>query len=238
MTLSAWTWSFPILGFLALQPPPPVASATAPAGHWEGTIQVPGQELAIEVDLARPGDVWQGQITIPAQHLKALPLTGVSAEAGAVTFGMKSIPGNPLFKGTVGKDAKTIAGEFSQGSATMPFALTWKGEARLETAPKNSPITKELEGSWEGSLNAGATTLRLVLKLSNANGSATGTLVSLDQGATEIPVTAITQTGSHVTIGVSTIGGTFEGEMKDGQLTGTWAQGTATMPVVFTRSQK
>ena len=145
MTLSAWTL-FPILGFLALQPAPSVTSAPAPAGHWEGTIQAPGQELAIEVDLARPADVWQGQITIPAQHIKGLPLTGVAAEAGAVTFGMKSIPGDPRFKGTVGKDSKTMTGEFSQGGITMPFTLTWKGEARLETPPKNGPITKELEG--------------------------------------------------------------------------------------------
>ncbi len=238
MRLSALTWSFPIVGLLALQPPPPASSAIAPAGHWEGTIQVPGQELAIEVDLARPANEWQGQITIPAQHIKGLPLTGVSAEAGAVTFGMKSIPGNPLFKGTVGKDAKTMAGEFSQGGVTMPFTLTWKGEARLEAAPKNSPITRELEGAWEGSLNAGSSTLRLVLKLSNANGSATGVLISLDQGAAEIPVTAITQSASHVTVGVSAIGGTFDGDMKDGQLTGTWTQGAATMPLVFTRSQK
>ena len=131
-----------------------------------------------------------------------------------------------------------MTGEFSQGGITMPFTLTWKGEARLETPPKNAPITKELEGTWEGTLNAGSATLRLVLKLSNANGSATGTLISLDQGAAEIPVTAITQTASHVTVGVSAIGGTFDGEMKDDQLTGTWAQGTATLPLVLTRSQK
>ena len=237
MTPCCWTL-FPILGVLALQPAPSVTSAPAPADHWEGTIQTPGQALAIEVDLARPADVWQGQITIPAQHIKGLPLTGVAADAGAVTFGMKSIPGDPRFKGTVGKDSKTMTGEFSQGGITMPFTLTWKGEARLETRPKNAPISKELEGTWEGTLNAGSATLRLVLKLSNANGSATGTLISLDQGAAEIPVTAITQTASHVTVGVSAIGGTFDGEMKDRQLIGTWAQGDATMPLVLTRSHK
>jgi len=238
MTPSALTWSLQVLTLITLQTPPAPPSATGPAGHWEGTIQVPGQELGIQVDLAARDNTWGGQITIPAQHIKALPLTGVTVDANAVTFGMKSIPGDPVFKGTVAKDSKTISGEFSQSGATLPFTLAWKGEARLESAPKNSPITKELEGSWDGSLNAGGTVLRLVLKLSNSDAGATGTLISLDQGAAEIPVTTITQTGSHVTIGVSAIGGTFGGAMKDGQLSGTWAQGSVTLPLVFTRSQK
>ena len=77
-----------------------------------------------------------------------------------------------------------------------------------------------------------------LITLSNSDAGATGTLTSLDQGAAQIPVTTITEAASHVTIGVSAIGGTFDGVMKDGQLTGTWAQGPATLPLVLTRSQK
>ena len=53
---------------------PIAAQATGgAAGHWEGAIQVPGQELAISVDLARNADAtWEGAIAIPAQNVKAL----------------------------------------------------------------------------------------------------------------------------------------------------------------------
>lgn len=46
-------------------------SAGAPSGHWEGAIQIPAQELKIEIDLEKKSDTWNGTITIPAQGLKA-----------------------------------------------------------------------------------------------------------------------------------------------------------------------
>jgi len=228
-----------MLTILALQTPAAPAPPTGPAGHWVGTIQVPGQALDIEVDLAtRPPNTWEGTITIPAQHLKALPLSGVSVEGTAVTFGMKTVPGAPVFKGTLSKDARSIAGDFSQAGRTMAFSLAWKDEPRIEAPPANKPIEKEFEGAWEGALDAGGNRLRLVLKLSNQDGAATGTLVSLDQGGVELPASSIVQAASHLTMTVPTIGGTFEGELKDGRLEGTWAQGGVSLPLVFARSSR
>jgi hypothetical protein len=210
-------------------------STTGPAGHWEGAIQTPGQELKIEIDLAMAGDKWDGTINIPAQGLKAFPLSAITVQGETVSFAMQGVPGDPQFKGAV-KGAKTLSGEFSQGGGTLPFALTRTGEATLEPPPKSTPITKDLEGSWAGTLDAGGKTLRLVLKLSNqAGASATGTLVSLDQGGVEIPLTAVIQTGTHLKVIVRSIAGTYEGDLKDGQLTGTWTQGPGTLPLVFKR---
>jgi hypothetical protein len=43
-------------------------SSASAAGHWEGTIQAPGQALAIVVDLAlQQSGTWMGAITIPGQ---------------------------------------------------------------------------------------------------------------------------------------------------------------------------
>jgi molybdopterin-binding protein len=219
---------------------PVAAQAPAgPAGHWEGTIQVPGQELAISVDLATNADAkWEGAIAIPAQNVKALPLSDITVKENAVGFAMKGVPGDPQFAGTVSKDGKSIAGDFSQGGATLPFTLTWKGEARRQDRLKSTSITKDLEGSWEGALNVEGTVLRLILKLSNAESGATGTLVSVDQGGGEIAISSITQTASHLQLNVGAIGAAFEGDLKDGQITGTWSQGPASLPLVFTRTQK
>jgi hypothetical protein len=69
-------------------------------------------------------------------------------------------------------------------------------------------IAKELEGAWEGSLNAGGTIRRLKLTLANrAEGGATGTMVSLDQGGAEIPIATVTQTASRLEFAVPMIGG-------------------------------
>ena len=80
--------------------------------------------------------------------------------------------------------------------------------------------------------------LRLVLKLTNQPGGATGVLVSVDQGDAEIPVTSITQTGSQLKFTITTINAGYAGDLKDGQLTGTWSQGPGSWPLVFKRSAK
>jgi uncharacterized protein len=209
---------------------------TGPAGHWEGAIQVPGQELEIQIDLAGAGEKWDGTITIPAQNLKGFPLSDISVQGDTVRFAMKGVPGEPQFKGAVSKDAHTLSGDFSQGGGTVPFTLTRTGEAKFEPLPKSTPITKDLEGSWAGTLDVEGKTLRLTLKLSNqADGLAAGTVVSIDQGGAEIPITAVIQTGTHLKLAVRAIAATYEGDLEDGQLTGKWTQGPGTWPLVFKR---
>ena len=209
---------------------------TGLTGHWEGAIQVPGQELKIQIDLTGSGEKWEGTITIPAQNLKGFPLADINVQAETVRFSMKGVPGDPQFKGVVSKDAQTLSGDFSQGGGTVPFTLIRTGDAKIEPLPKSTPITKDLEGSWAGALDVDGNVLRLTLKLSNqADGPAAGTLVSVDQGGGEIPITAVIQKGTHLTLNVRAISGTYEGDFKDGQLTGTWTQGPRTLPLVFKR---
>src|SRR5687767_6094214 len=92
----------------------PAAQTAGPAGHWKGTIQVPGQELQVEVDLAAkaPG-AWIGTITIPAQNVRAFPLSSIEAQGNAVSFSMKGVPGEPVFKGRLSDDGTTLSGDFS-----------------------------------------------------------------------------------------------------------------------------
>jgi hypothetical protein len=212
--------------------------AVGPSGHWEGTLQVPGQELKIEIDLAQAGDKWDGQISIPAQGMKAFPLSAITVQGDTVSFALKGLPGEPQFTGTLSKDAKALSGDFKQGGGTIPFAVTRTGEARIERAPASTPVTKELEGSWEGPLDVDGTTLRLILKFSNQpNGPATGTLVSVDQGGAELPIATIVQTGMHLRAVVLAVSGTFERDLKDGQLSGTWTQGPRSFPLVLKRTR-
>jgi hypothetical protein len=207
-----------------------------PSGHWEGTLQVPGQELKVEIDLAARGEKWEGTIGIPAQSMKGFPLSAITVEGDRVSFALSGVPGNPQFKATLSKDAQSLSGELAQGGGTIPFAVSRTGDAKFEALPKSTPIAKDLEGSWEGSVDVGGQTLRLGLKIANGpDGVAKGTLVSIDQGGIELPIDAIVQTGSHLKFIVRMVAGTYDGDLKDGQLTGTWLQGPATLPLVFKR---
>ena len=96
-----------------------------------------------------------------------LVLSGIAVKGEAVTFAVKGAPGDPTFKGTLSKDAKTLTGDFAQGPVAGTFTLAWKGEAKLEAPPKNAPLTKDFEGDWEGALEVNGNKLRLTLKLAN-----------------------------------------------------------------------
>lgn len=92
-------------------------------GHWEGTIEIPGTPLAMDVDFRREDGAWAGDISIPVQNAKDLPLAGIVLEGGAVTFAIAGIPGDPTFSGTLSEDGDRISGELTQGGQTFPFTL-------------------------------------------------------------------------------------------------------------------
>jgi hypothetical protein len=96
-----------------------------------------------------------------------------------------------------------------------------------------------VEGRWEGALDVNGNTLRLKLNLSNqADGTASGTLISVDQGGAEIPITTITQKGSNLKFEAKTIQGSYDGDLTNGALIGHWTQGPGTLPLTFKRPQE
>jgi hypothetical protein len=206
----------------------------APAGHWTGSIEA-GPGIGVEIDLAPQAKAWRGTISIPSQGAKGVPLADIIVKAPAVEFAMKGAPGDPRFKGQLSPDGKTLSGTFTQGGGSVPMSLTWKGEAQFEVEEKSAPVSKGLLGSWEGTLDIKGTMLRLVLTLANGPDGATGTLVSLDQGNSEIPVSKITEKGTHLNLAVSMISGSFDGEIKNDEIAGTWTQGPMSLPLVFKR---
>ena len=96
------------------------------AGHWEGHIEIPGQPLAVKVDLAMNDSDWGGTIDIPAQGAKGLPLSDIGVAENDVgmhvKFSIRGVPGNPTFDGQL-QDG-VISGTFSQGVATFGFRLS------------------------------------------------------------------------------------------------------------------
>jgi hypothetical protein len=224
--------------FGSVQPTSAGQTTPGPSGHWVGSLEA-GQSIGIEVDLAtKSGGAWYGTISIPIQGTRGLPLADLVVKGTTISFAIKGAPGDPNYSGTLAADGKTITGTFSQGGGSLPLTLERKGEAKFEVPAKSTPITNDLEGSWEGSLDVKGTVLRLVLKLANGPDGGTGTIVSLDQNNIEIPVATVTQTGSKVKLLITMISGTFDGELKGGELAGTWAQGPLNLPLVFKRSAK
>lgn len=93
-------------------------------GHWEGAIDVPTGKLAIDIDLADREGALAGDISIPVQMVRDMALGDMRIELPEVHWTIPEIPGTPTFNGKLSEDGNTIAGEFSQGGATLTFSLT------------------------------------------------------------------------------------------------------------------
>ena len=151
---------------------------------------------------------------------------------GKLAFHIKGPPGDPTFTGTLSADGKTFTGDFTQGSGKFPFSFSRAGDPKVELAKPSPAVAKEFVGNWEGTLEADKQ-LRLVLKMSNEASGSKAVLISLDQGAMEIPVSTIEQKESRLAMEVKLVGGRYEGEInKDGsELNGSWTQAGNTLPL-------
>jgi hypothetical protein len=210
-------------------------SAIDPSGHWEGSVQVPGNSLPFAIDLGKDD---KGQLigTLTAADVKGLPLTKISMSGRSLTLQANS---EQPFSGELSADGRTIAGSVILSGYSLPLELTRTGDAHIDPPPTSAPISRELEGTWEGTLQAGRGPLRLVLTMANeANGRATGRLVSVDEGGLLVPV-VITQNGSSVSYTSTAVPSSWAGVLSaDGkELTGTFTQGPASLALTFRRAE-
>ncbi|MFN7963229.1 MAG: serine hydrolase [Thermoanaerobaculia bacterium] len=117
-------WSSLLVWILCLLGPAAGAWAADPAGHWQGAIELPGQQLAYDIDLAQDASGhWSGDISIPAQGARDLPLAGFAVEPPKVGFEIQGIPGKPTFAGELSADGGKISGTFTQGGQSFPFQM-------------------------------------------------------------------------------------------------------------------
>lgn len=218
----------------------PAQTGVDPSGHWEGTIHAPNMDVVIGIDLATNT---KGQLTgtfaQPSEGIKGLPLSEVTVKGRSIRLLLKPGSGGGTFDGTVSANGKSIAGDFimAEGGYTVPFTLTRTGEASIAPAPKSPPIAKELEGRWNGTLDAGGRQMRVVVKMANQpDGTAMGTILSVDGTGVEIPI-AIAQKGSEVSLDAATVGASYAGVLNAAatEIAGTWTQRGAALPLTLRR---
>ncbi|MEN3326503.1 MAG: uncharacterized protein V7638_1310 [Acidobacteriota bacterium] len=95
----------------------------------------------------------------------------------------------------------------------------------------------DIEGNWFGTLDAGGAKLRVALKIKKSGDSYTAKLDSLDQGANDLPIDSIVLNGNKLSFSATNLGANYEGTLNTAgdEITGTFKQGTATIPLVFKR---
>ncbi|MCS7045452.1 MAG: alpha/beta fold hydrolase [Gemmataceae bacterium] len=105
--------------------------------------------------------------------------------------------------------------------------------------PLDQPAVKDIAGLWFGTLKTGVVELRLAFRIVKSGDGWSGTMDSLDQGAKDIPLSAIEFKDGKVRLELKTIKAEFEGTLeKDGAaLVGRWKQ-AGDLPLTLQRVDK
>ena len=93
-------------------------------------------------------------------------------------------------------------------------------------------------GDWEGALDTGQVSLRIVVHIGQSGDGLTATMDSPDQGVTGIAIDTITYNDPKLRFEIGKIGGSFEGKLEKGQLVGQWKQGGGSWPMTLKRMGK
>lgn len=197
----------------------PAAAQVQPglAGAWEGRVAVGGQSILVVFHIGADGTTTMDS---PDQGAFGIPAEAPAVEAGVVRIAVPAIGGR--FEGRLSEDGATLAGALHQGGATLPVVLT-----RQAGTP--------LAGVWEGPLEVGGRSIRLVLRVA-ADGRAV--MDSPDQGARDIPVEPPTVEDAQVRFAAPGLAVSVEGRLsEDGRtIAGTFRQGGVELPLVLTRT--
>jgi hypothetical protein len=207
------------------------------SGRWEGSAQIPDEELTVVVDVAQENGAWVGSMIIPGLDVKGAPLTDIKVNPPDVSFSVKGPLGIQLKLQLDGSGK--MAGNFEQAGNRAPTTFQRTGPPQVEQPPRNTPVAKELEGEWKGDYEMLGYTRHVSIKFTNRgpNGAA-AEFVIVGRKHNNLPVDLVTQEGDLVTVDSHEIGFSFEGRLRNGKLTGVIRQGAAETPLVLERTQQ
>jgi hypothetical protein len=98
--------------------------------------------------------------------------------------------------------------------------------------------SQQIQGHWKGVLHVNQIDLHLAFHIAHMpDDSYSATMDSIDQGASGIPATAVHVTYPNVRMEWNGIGGTFNGKLADGKISGTWRQGKGSLPLKLERGK-
>ncbi len=192
-------------------------------GDWQGTLQAGGTELHLLVHISRTSaGALKATLDSLDQSANGIPISSITLNGSKLTFASEVVHGS--YEGTVNGDATAIQGTWTQG-ASLALNLT--------RAVKPSDI----DGTWQGVLDAGGIKLRTVLHLTSTKDGLAATMDSPDQNASGLPVSMVKREGSAITLEMKALDAKFDGVIsKDlSTIEGTFSQRGASLPLILKR---
>jgi hypothetical protein len=198
-----------------------VCAQAGPDGHWEGSFTVNNREVGVSLDLAKnEKSEWIASMGVPSGNATGMVVMDVAVNGKSVKFVAVELQ-MATFDLTLGPDGR-MKGTMSSPQGPMsaqgsvPVELKRTGEAKVELIPASPAVSKELEGDWEGSLQApNGASFPMVFHFKNQpDKTVAATMDSPGRNAMAMPLDNVKQTGQKVEFGLKIAGASFQGSLN------------------------
>jgi len=185
---------------------------TDPGGHWEGTVKRDGGEIRISLDLAKDAQSrWIASTGVPGQ-MAGLVVTELAVEGKSVKFIAAEMM---MTKFVLTLDGGVLKGTCATPQGSFPIEMKRTGEAKVDLIPASPAVSKELEGDWEGLLQMGDRTFRMIVHFKNQpDNTVKATIDAPDTQAFGLPLNDVKQTERKVEFGIRVAHAGFEGTLN------------------------
>jgi hypothetical protein len=201
-----------------------------PTGHWKGAVLAPARQFRFEVDLLKnEHGTLVGYAALPDENLKGIPLK-LTVSGNSIKFHARE---DQPFDGVISPDAKSIDGEYSIEGNILPFRMSRTGDAVAVKPEQGVPLPAGIEGEWQGTLQAGGESLKLILILSSVSGGSVARVINLGQGGLELPV-IVRQSTPELLIEITSTA-TWTGMFNGKELSGSYREHDKSVPLAFHR---
>ena len=213
------------------------------AGRWEGSAQIPEAELKLIVDLSQDqGKEWVGSIIIPGLGVKGAPLADLVVNNSEIAFSIKGAlgdqrAGQTKLRAHLSADSH-LTGDFMLAGNSAPFVLTRTGPPQVELPPRNTTVSKQIEGEWKGDYELNGYPRHVTMRFANREAEgATVEFVIVGKKTNNVPVSLLTQEGDFLSLKSDEFRMTYEGRFRGDvrEIKGTLTQGPFEIPLVMQR---
>jgi hypothetical protein len=216
-------------------------------GNWKGALEVGQVKLRLLFKIGRtPGGILTAKLDSLDQGARDIPVETITVKDNTVRLEVTTVQG--VYEGSLDKASKKLTGTWQQGSQSLPLTLERSQGTVVASEPEklssadlaaSKQAAQKLAGEWNGTLAAGPNNFRLKVQITKtAAGAATGTIESVDQGAKDIPLSAITCKEGAVHFEARGISAYYEGTLSatGAILTGQWHQSGQALPLEFKKA--